>query len=102
MEASEKRKAQMREYRRTHKEQYNARQRKFYQNHKDYYKKYQEKPYKEIEKLTNNWNELEEWVKIKYKEYSKNKKNHIDVAMSGTFYAVLDKMKKIKENNENN
>ena len=52
-----------------------------------------------IDQLTNNWNELEEWIKIKYKEYSKNKKNHIDVAMSGTFYAVLDKMKEIKEGN---
>ncbi len=52
---------------------------------------------KVIDQSTNNWNKLEEWVKIKYKEYSKNKKNHIDVAMSGTFYAVLDKMKEIKE-----
>ena len=54
---------------------------------------------RQIQELTNNWNELEEWVKIKYKEYSKNKKNHIDVAMSGTFYAILDKMKEIKDNN---
>ena len=56
---------------------------------------------KQMQELTNNWNELEEWIKIKYKEYSKNKKNHIDVAMSGTFYAVLDKMKEIKNGGNN-
>ncbi len=89
MEASEKRKAQMREYRRTHKEEYNARQRKFYQNHKGYYKKYQEKSYKEIERLTNNWNELEEWVK-----------QRIDKVKYNSYDDILDKMREIKENNE--
>lgn len=94
MEASEKRKAQMREYRRTHKEEYNARQRKFYQNHKDYYKKYQEKPYKEIERLNDNWQRLDDYLqrmlKVSVGEYKK--------AIQETIYMV-NMLKEIKENN---
>lgn len=40
MKATEQRKAQMREYRRTHKAEYNARQKEFYKRHPEYQKKY--------------------------------------------------------------
>lgn len=45
----------------------------------------------ENERLTNNWNELEEWVK-----------QRIDKIKYNSYDDILDKMKKIKENNENN
>lgn len=43
---------------------------------------------KKIEQLTNNWNELEEWVK-----------QRIDEVKYNSYDDVLDKMKEIKEGN---
>lgn len=49
-----------------------------------------EEAYKTINQLTNNWNELEEWVK-----------QRIDKVKYNSYDDVLDKMKEIKgENNE--
>lgn len=66
---------------------------------------------KENKKLTNNWNELEEWVRKliddnnnRYELY-KDDKLHYEYEISNIKYqnnmlvAFLDKMKEIKENN---
>ena len=45
----------------------------------------------QIDQLTNNWNELEKYIKQQMKLFDK------DVYM--TYKEVLDKMKEIKENN---
>ena len=45
----------------------------------------------QIDQLTNNWNELEKYIKQQMKLFDK------DVYM--TYNEVLDKMKEIKENN---
>jgi hypothetical protein len=52
----------------------------------------------QIQELTNNWNELEEWVKEKVNEdwdFSTGERNACDA-----YDNVLDKMKEIKGNDE--
>ena len=54
----------------------------------------------QIQELTNNWNELEEWLKQQknknFVEYVDGKEFYLDAC----FNEVLDKMKEIKEGNE--
>lgn len=64
---------------------------------------------KQIDQLTNNWNELEEWLKNeieRFKEIAVNQGLFIDKELSIRLNAriklienILDKMKEIKNNN---
>ena len=60
------------------------------------------KPYldleKEIDQLTNNWNELEEWLQNEYNDWS-TVDDEIIRAEARQCIEVLDKMKEIKERN---
>ena len=47
--------------------------------------------YTENKKLTNNWNELEEWVNHQLSTMT------MHIYMMQTYQAILDKMKEIKE-----
>ena len=48
---------------------------------------------KKIDQLTNNWNELEEWLK----EYLQEESNdEFDYAIDDTLCLILDKIKEIK------
>ena len=69
-----------------------------------------EEAYKTINQLTNNWNELEEWLKNeieRFKEIAVNQGLFIDKELSIRLNAriklienILDKMKEIKEKNK--
>ena len=52
---------------------------------------------KQIDQLTNNWNELEEWLQNEYNEWS-TVDDEIIRAEARQCIEVLDKMKEIKEN----
>ena len=53
---------------------------------------------KKIDQLTNNWNELEEWVKSEYNRYLNDTENLIHSNVETIDYSrMLDKMKEIKE-----
>ena len=60
---------------------------------------------KEVDQLTNNWNELEEWVKNKFSYYSDNTCELDEDTIlyclhrKDVYREVLDKMKEIKEGN---
>lgn len=64
---------------------------------------------KEVDQLTNNWNELEEWLKEQKEdankciEWNKNKNQYYDEYKRdiARFDFILDKMKEIKENTNN-
>ena len=56
-----------------------------------------EEAYKTINQLTDNWNELEEWVKKQIEE----KKYGNDFERWGAYSTMLDKMKEIKGKNDN-
>ena len=68
-------------------------------------KPYVEAQDREIDQLTNNWNELEEFIKNKFLDYSNNtRKLDEDTLLyclhkKDTYREILDKMKEIKENN---
>ena len=49
---------------------------------------------KQIDQLTNNWNELEKWLK-EYLEQESN--DEIDYAVDDTICLILNKMKELKE-----
>lgn len=53
--------------------------------------------HKEIERLNNNWNELEKWVKSEYDRYYNDKENlvfsNVEVI---DFGRVLDKLQELK------
>ena len=58
-----------------------------------------EEAYKTINQLTNNWNELEEWVKSEYNRYYNDTENLVLSNVETMDYSrMLDKMKEIKEN----
>lgn len=54
---------------------------------------------RKIQELTNNWNELEEWLQNEYNEWS-TVDDEIIRAEARQCIEVLDKMKEIKENNK--
>lgn len=56
-----------------------------------------DKLYEQIEELTNNWNELEEWLKSVVEYETLHKGNYMTVRGEWG-QEVLDKMKEIKEN----
>ncbi|MBR5227484.1 MAG: hypothetical protein IKV94_02490 [Clostridia bacterium] len=51
----------------------------------------------QISQLTNNWNELEEWLKADYKELYRDAGYRHNIIRE-----ILDKMKEIKERNNEN
>lgn len=53
---------------------------------------------KQIQELTNNWNELEEWVESEYNRYFNDTENLVLSNVETMDYSrMLDKMKEIKE-----
>lgn len=68
---------------------------------KIYYSEFEiiEEKNKQIDQLTNNWNELEEWLKELQKLYEGNEfQNNAKFCI--TVDQALDKMKEIKENKQ--
>ncbi len=56
----------------------------------------------QITQLTNNWNELEEWVESEYNRYYNDTENLILSNVETMDYSrMLDKMKEIKEGKDN-
>lgn len=64
---------------------------RFYNDESDLIKIYQEK----LDQLTNNWNELEEWIKNENSNYVPLD-SYVD-GTNATYEEILDKMKEIKE-----
>ena len=77
-------------------------------NREDYYKvmeSYYTEDYvksllQQIQELTNNWNELEEWVESEYNRYYNDTENLVLSNVETMDYSrMLDKMKEIKDGN---
>lgn len=92
---SEKRKQQMKEYNRKHREQCRIAQRKYYESHKEYYKSFNRNRFKEqqkeIEKLNNIINELK-------KKWLIERINNVPETMAEVYEdkIILEKIKKLR------
>lgn len=89
-------------------------QRKYYQTHKDYYKNYstkwarqeKERLIHQIEELTNNWNDLKQYLRSRFTEWI-GSKNEIIREGACEDYRILDYMKyleggsDVQSNNQN-